>query len=51
VNHQPEFTAATITPAADRAILDGAIALAWTVVDVALDDRLRRRLLDGHPPG
>jgi amidohydrolase len=30
VNHQPEFTAACITPAADQAILEGAIALART---------------------
>jgi amidohydrolase len=48
VNHQPEFTAATVTPAADQAILDGAVALAWTVVDAALDDELRGRLLDGR---
>lgn len=36
VNHQPEFTAACITPAADRAVLDGAIAMAWTAADLAL---------------
>ncbi|MFG2652449.1 M20 family metallopeptidase [Streptomyces sp. NPDC048436] len=35
VNHQPEFTAACITPAADRAVLDGATALAWTAADLA----------------
>lgn len=35
VNHQPEFAAACITPAADRAVLDGAVALAWTAADVA----------------
>jgi len=35
VNHQPEFTAACITPTADRALLDGAIALAWTATDLA----------------
>lgn len=34
-NHQPEFTAACITPAADRAVLDGAIAMAWTAADLA----------------
>ena len=39
VNHQPEFAAACITQAADRAVLDGAIALAWTAADVA-----------NHPP-
>lgn len=35
VNHQPEFTAACATPAADRAVLDGATAMAWTAVDLA----------------
>ena len=34
VNHQPEFAAACLTPAADRAVLDGGIALAWTAADV-----------------
>ncbi|MEU9183089.1 M20 family metallopeptidase [Streptomyces sp. NPDC048484] len=37
VNHQPEFTAACITPTADRAVLDGAIAMAWTAIDTAGD--------------
>ncbi len=45
VNHQPEFTAAAATEAADQAILDGAVALAWTCVDVALNEELRERLL------
>ena len=44
VNHQPEFTAACATPSADRALLDGAIAMAWTAVDAA-DGPLRERLL------
>ncbi len=35
VNHQPEFAAAAITPAADRAVRDGALAMAWTIVDLA----------------
>jgi hypothetical protein len=35
VNHQPEFAAAAITSAADRAVLDGAIAMAWTAADLA----------------
>ncbi|RII20459.1 p-aminobenzoyl-glutamate hydrolase subunit B [Streptomyces sp. YIM 130001] len=34
-NHQPEFTAACITPTADRAVIDGAIAMAWTAADLA----------------
>lgn len=36
VNHQPEFTAACATPAADRAVLDGATAMAWTAIDLAV---------------
>jgi amidohydrolase len=45
VNHQPEFAAAAATGAADRAILDGVIALAWTAIDAATDPGLRERLL------
>jgi hypothetical protein len=45
VNHQPEFAAAAATPAADRAVLDGATAMAWTVVDLAVSDEQRSRLL------
>lgn len=45
VNHQPEFAALCATPAADRAIMDGAIAMAWTALDLAGDGRLRERLL------
>jgi amidohydrolase len=47
VNHQPEFTAHCITAAAERALVDGATALAWTIIDTAADDGLRQRLLDG----
>jgi len=43
-NHQPEFTAHCITPVADRAVSDGAIAMAWTLVDIAGDNVLRDRL-------
>jgi amidohydrolase len=35
VNHQPEFTAHCATPSADRAVMDGALALAWTAIDLA----------------
>jgi amidohydrolase len=45
VNHQPEFAAACITPSADAAVRDGAIALAWTAIDAATDAQLRERLL------
>ncbi len=45
VNHQPEFAAACITPSADAAVRDGAVALAWTAIDAAADPALRERLL------
>jgi len=45
VNHQPEFTAHCITAAADQAIIDGALAMAWTAIDIATDANLRQRLL------
>ncbi|HEY8081500.1 MAG TPA: M20 family metallopeptidase [Acidimicrobiales bacterium] len=44
VNHQPSFAAACATPSADRAVVDGAIALALTGIDVATDASLRARL-------
>lgn len=45
VNHQPEFAAAAVSPAADKAILDGAAAMAWTALDAATKGPLRSRLL------
>lgn len=36
VNHQPEFTAHCVTAAADQAVVDGALAMAWTCIDLAL---------------
>ena len=47
VNHQPEFTARCATPAADQAVFDGAVAMAWTVIDAAADPAVRERLLAG----
>jgi amidohydrolase len=47
-NHQPEFTAACVTPVADDAVLGGATAMAWTCVDIATDADLRSRLLAGE---
>jgi len=44
VNHQPEFTAHCVTAPADRAVADGALALAWTAVDAACDSALAARL-------
>lgn len=34
-NHELAFAAATITPSGDRAIRDGALAMAYTVIDLA----------------
>jgi amidohydrolase len=45
VNHQKEFAAHCAMPAADKALVDGAIGLAWTAVDMASDEALRRRLI------
>ncbi len=44
VNHQPEFAAHCATPAADKAVLDGAIAMAWTAIDLATDAASSARL-------
>lgn len=45
VNHQPEFAACCVRPAADKAVFDGAVAMAWTALDIATDDAQRDRLL------
>lgn len=50
VNHQPEFTAHCVTGDADRALCDGALAMAWTCIDLAGDSDLRRTLT-AHPQG
>jgi amidohydrolase len=47
VNHQKEFAACCITPAADAAVLDAATAMAWTIVGAASDSALRQRLTGG----
>jgi amidohydrolase len=39
VNHQRDFAAHTVSPDGERAIRDGALAMAWTVVDLAMGDR------------
>lgn len=44
VNHQPEFTAHCATPVADRAVMDGALAMAWTAIDLATDPTSSARL-------
>ncbi|HKV41821.1 MAG TPA: M20 family metallopeptidase [Blastocatellia bacterium] len=43
-NHQPEFTAHCITPPANKALIDGAVAMAWTAIDIAGDPGLVARL-------
>ncbi len=45
VNHQPEFTSAAASPAADRAVVDSALAMAWTIIDAAQSLPIRSRLL------
>jgi amidohydrolase len=45
VNHQPEFAAHCATPKADQALIDGAVAMAWTAIDLAADEGLRARLM------
>ena len=49
VNHQPEFARAAVNASADRAVTEGALAMAWTVIDAATG-ALRDRLLGGGPP-
>jgi amidohydrolase len=44
VNHQPEFTQAAVNASADRAVTEGALAMAWTVIDAA-NGAMRERLL------
>jgi metal-dependent amidase/aminoacylase/carboxypeptidase family protein len=45
VNHQPEFAAYCRTPVADKAAVEGALAMALTAVDAATDESTRARLL------
>ncbi len=45
VNHQPEFAAVCGAPTGDKAVLDGALALAWTAIDLATAADQRSRLL------
>ena len=45
VNHQPEFTAHCVTADADKALVDGALAMAWTCVDMAANAGVRESLM------
>lgn len=38
VNHQREFADHTITSTGQRVIRDGALAMAWTIIDLAIED-------------
>ena len=44
VNHQAAFAAHTVSPAGDRAILDAALAIAWTVIDAVTDPEALPRI-------
>jgi amidohydrolase len=46
VNHQPEFTDAAASPAGDRAVIDGSLAMAWTAIDLTQSEPLRERLME-----
>ncbi len=45
VNHQIEFTNACASASADQAVLEGALAMAWTTITAATDPDQRARLL------
>ncbi|HKN61531.1 MAG TPA: amidohydrolase [Candidatus Acidoferrales bacterium] len=47
-NHQPEFTAHCVKAEADKAVLDGSLAMAWTAIDIAQSPSLRARLTVTH---
>lgn len=47
VNHQPGFTDAAARPPADQAVVDGAVAMAWTAIEAATDQDLAEELM-GH---
>jgi hypothetical protein len=38
VNHQPEFAARTVEPGGEAALRDGALGMAWTIIDMAEHD-------------
>ncbi|HKF52331.1 MAG TPA: M20 family metallopeptidase [Candidatus Acidoferrales bacterium] len=44
-NHQPEFTAHCATEEADKAVLDGALAMVWTAIEMAGNSAIRERLI------
>lgn len=49
VIHEPGFARAAVGPSAEQALVDGALAMAFTAIDAATDPDLRRHLVDGAP--
>ena len=45
VNHQPEFAQHCVSPDADKALGDGALAMAWTCIDLATNREVREELM------
>ncbi len=43
--HTPEFAAVAASTDGDKAVWDGALAMAWTCIDLALHETSRKRLL------
>ena len=48
VNHQREFASQCVTDFADQAVYDGALAMAWTAIDMANESVVRDRLLSAQ---
>lgn len=51
VNHQKEFAAQCVTEDADQAVYDGALAMAWTAIDLGMNTESRNRLLAARSQG
>ena len=45
VNHQPEFAQHCVSGDADKALVDGAMAMAWTCIDLAINPSVREELM------
>lgn len=45
VNHQPEFAHHCVTADADKALCDGALAMAWTCIDLAMNHTVRSEMI------
>ena len=49
VNHQSEFAAHCAETSADKALLEGGLTMAWTIIDLATDEQERDRLIRRVP--